>query len=197
VHRVGPEPEVVLSADQWTAITKAIGLDKTPLGGKRDICAAILAYHHARIANERANDEAGGKPTRRQVDPRAKGRAALSNFNKYTRGLRHALESVETHLKKHDLISEAERLREGIYKFEKLAKHELDKKSAGGRPQLQMRDELVYRLAIIYFQCTHKMPTRTGAFSRFTRAIFRAQGISEVGLSNAMAKAVRAVKNQQ
>jgi hypothetical protein len=147
LRRTSPEPEVAFSPHQWTEFAKAISLERLSSHGERDICVAIVAYEFARIANERAADEAEEKkPTRRQVDPRAKGRAALSNFIKYTRGLRLALYSVADHLKTELLTNEADRLSEQIYKFQESAESELDKKSRGGRPAQKARDDLVIRL---------------------------------------------------
>jgi hypothetical protein len=204
VHRAGPEPDAVFSPDQWTKIAKAISLDSIPLKEKKGICDAIFAYDLDRIGNERATDETSGESTRRRVDPRAKGRAALSNFIKYARGLRDAFHSVERYLNREDLIIEAQQLTEQIYNFQKLAKQELDKKSLGGRPGQKIRDDLVFRLAAIYEQLTREKPRRTvdrngqvrGRFPRFVYTIFQAQGISETGLPNAIAKAVRYAKNR-
>ena len=76
-------------------------------------------YFNSLLDNKRATDETSGKSTRRRVDPRAKGRAALSNFIKYARGLRVALLSVENYLKTEDLIIKAAELTEGIYEFQR------------------------------------------------------------------------------
>ena len=116
-----PEPEAVFSPDQWAKIAKAISLDLIPSIEKQEICDAIFAFDSARIANERAAYEASESSIRRKVDPRAKGLAALSNFIKYTCGLRHAFYSIQWYLKREDLIAEAEQLTQQIYKFQKLA----------------------------------------------------------------------------
>jgi len=84
-----------------------------------------------------------------------------------------------------------------------LAQRELDKKSPGGRPRLEIRDALVIRLGVIYERLTREKPKRTvsknnriyGRFPKFVYAIFEARGISTVGLPNAIAKAVRYAKN--
>jgi hypothetical protein len=195
---------VRFSPAQWTEFAKAVRLDRIPPKEQRDICIAIVGYNSALVENERAANEAEEKkPTRRQVDPRAKGLAALRNFTKYTRGLRQALYSVQNYLKDELLISEAEQLSERIYKFQKLAQRELDKKSPGGRPRLEIRDALVIRLGVIYERLTREKPKRTvsknnriyGRFPKFVYAIFEARGISTVGLPNAIAKAVRYAKN--
>ena len=47
-------------------------------------------------------------------------------------------------------MNEADRLSEQIYKFQKLAERELDKKSLGGRPAQKIRDDMVIRLGVIY-----------------------------------------------
>src|SRR5690242_12191381 len=73
-------PEEAFSPDQWAAIAKAIKLDRIPCNEKREICHAILAYDFDRLNDERANDEKSGQSVRRRVDPRAKGRAAFTNF---------------------------------------------------------------------------------------------------------------------
>jgi hypothetical protein len=161
MHRAGPEPERVFSPDQWAKITKAISLDRIPFKEKQEICDAIFAYDLARLGNERATDETSGKSTRRRVDPRAKGRAALSNFIKYLRGLRQAFYSMERYLKREDFILEAEQLTERLYKFQKLVQHELDKNSRGGRPAQKIRDDLVIRLGVLYERLTDKKPTRS------------------------------------
>jgi hypothetical protein len=200
-----PKPEAVFSPHQWAEFAKILSLKTIPFNEKLEICVAIVAYDYARVANERVADEAEEKkPTRRQVDPNARGRAALSNFVKYTRGLRHAFYSVQNHLKHEPLINEAEQLSEQIYKFQKLAKRELDKKSPSGRPRLEIRDALVIRLGVIYERLTGEKPKRTvsknnriyGRFPKFVYAIFEARGFSTVGLPNAIAKAVRYAKNQ-
>jgi hypothetical protein len=204
VHRSEPDPAAVFSPDQWTEIAKAISLDGIPSKEKQAICDAFFAYDFARLDNKRATDETSGKSTRRRVDPRAKGRAALSNFIKYARGLRVALLSVENYLKTEDLIIKAAELTEGIYEFQRLAKHELDEKSLGGRPGQHMRDDLVCRLAVIYERLTGKKPTRSvdrngrvrGPFLRFCYTIFQAQAIAVIGLPNSIAKAVRYAKNR-
>jgi hypothetical protein len=205
LHRASPEPERVFSPHQWTEFAKAISLDRISSDEKREICDAIFAYEFDRIAIERAADKAEEKnPIRRKVDPRAKGRAALGNFVKYTRGLRHALYSVQNYLKNEPLIEEAKQLSEQIYDFQKLAKRELDKKSLGGRPALKIRDDLVIQLSAIYERLTGEKPKGAaikngriyGRFPKFVYAIFRAHGIDEGGLRNAIAKAVRYANNQ-
>jgi hypothetical protein len=204
VDRPSPEPNAVFPPDQWAEFAKTISLVRIPANEKREICDAIFEYDLARLSNARAIDEKSGEPTRRRVDPRAKGRAALGNFIKYTRGLRVALYSVERYLKREDLILEAQQLTEQIFKFQKSAKEELDKKSVGGRPAQKMRDDLVIRLGVIYERLTGKKPTRTvdrngqvrGPFPRFVYTIFRALRISEIGLPNAIEKAVLYAKNR-
>jgi hypothetical protein len=200
-----PKPEAVFSPDQWAEIAKAVSVKAIPLNEKRAIGDAIIKYHFGCQASERATDEADEKkPTRRQVDPNAKGRAALSNFVKYTRGLRRAFYSVQNYLKNEPLINEAEQLSEQIYKFQKLAKRELDKKSLGGRPRQEIRDDRVIQLGVIYERLTGQKPKGAaikkgriyGRFPKFVYAIFRACGIDERGLPNAIAKAVRYAKNQ-
>ena len=198
MRRGFPKPEAVFSSNQWAKIAKAVSVKKIPLNEKRAIGDAIIKYHFECQAIERAADEAEEKkPTRRQVDPRAKGRAALRNFVKYTRGLRHALISVQNYLKNEVSINEAEQLTEQIYKFQKSAKHELDKRSLGGRPALKIRDDLVIQLGVIYQRLTGMNPTRTvsGPFSKFVYAIFQACRIRTVGLPNAIEKAVEYAKN--
>jgi hypothetical protein len=204
VHRIGPEPKAVFLPDQWTEIAKAISLDGIPFNEKKAICDAIFVYNHDRLHIERATDETSAESTRRRVDPRAKGRAALSNFIKYARGLREALYSVEKYLNRKDLMIKARELAEQIYKFQKLAKHELDKKSVGGRPGQQIRDDLVFRLANIYERLTGEKPRRSvdrkgqvrGPFAQFVYTIFQAQRIRLIGLPNAIEKAVRYAKNR-
>jgi hypothetical protein len=127
---IGPEPKAVISSEQWIAIAKSISCQKIPTKDQNEICNALMAYDLARLNNQRAFDESKGKSTRRGVDPRAKGRAALLNFIKYTRGLRHAFYCVQKYLSGEELIIEAEQLTEHIYKFQKLAKQELDKKKS-------------------------------------------------------------------
>ena len=205
MHKAGPEPQAVFSSARWTEIAKTISLGSIPYKEKQEICDAIWQHHLASLRNAQVTDETSGKSTRRRVDPRAKGRAALSNFVKYTRGLRHALDSVESYLKSNDLINEAEELIGRTHKFQKLAQRELDKKSAGGRPGQQIRDELVFRLGVIYERLTGKKPTRSvdrngkvcGPFPEFVYTIFEALGVSVIGLPNAIAKAVRDAKNLQ
>ena len=205
MRRASPEPEVVFSPRQWTEIAKAVRLDRIPPKEQREICNAIVAYNFALVENERAADEAEEKkPTRRKVDPRAKGRAALSNFIKYTRGLRLALYSVANYLKTELLMKEADRLSEQIYEFQELAERELDKKSRGGRPALKARDDLVIRLGVISERLIGEKPKGTankngriyGRFPNFAYAIFQARGITTEGLPNAIAKAVRHAKNR-
>jgi hypothetical protein len=205
LRRGFPKPEAVFSPEQWTEIAKAVSPDTIPANEKRAIGDAIIEHLFDCQAIERAADEAEEeKPTRRQVDPRAKGRAALRNFMKYTRGLRQALYSVQNNLKDQLSINEAEQLSEQIYKFQKLAKRELDKKSRGGRPRLEIRDSLVIRLGVIYERLTGEKPKRAvskngriyGRFPKFVYAIFRARGIDESGLPNVIEKAVRHAKNQ-
>jgi hypothetical protein len=197
----GPDPSAVFPQQQWAEIAKALSLGRIPSDEKQEICDAIFACDLARIENERAADEAeekSARSTRRRVDPKAKGRAALSNFVKYTRGLRHALYSVQNYLKNEPLINEAEQLAEQIYKFQESAKRELDKKSRGGRPAQKAKDDLVIRLGVIYERLTGKKPTRTvgGRFWKFAYAIFQAHGITTAGLPNRIEKAVRYAKNQ-
>jgi hypothetical protein len=198
-----PEPKEVFSPQQWTEFAKAVSLNAIPSNEKREICVAIIAYDFARIANERAADEAEEKSVRRKVDPRAKGRAALRNFIQFVRGLRLALYSVQNFLKSEGLTKKAEGLSEKIYKFQESARRELDKKSSGGRPAQEIRDVLVIRLGVIYERLTGEKPKRTvskngqiyGRFPKFVYAIFQAHAISVVGLPNAIAKAVRYAKN--
>ena len=206
MYKAGPEPEVVFSLAQWTAIAKAISLGSPlPLKDKKDICIAILAYDLARLDNEKTASKTSKKSIRRRVDPRAKGRAALSNFIKYSRGLRHALDTMWAYLKTEELINQAEDLTDKIYAFQKLAQHALDKKGVGGRPDQQIRDNLVCRLAVIYKRLTGRPPTRIvdrngkvrGEFTQFVYTIFEAQEISTIGLPNAIAKAVGYAKNLQ
>jgi hypothetical protein len=147
VHSTSPKPEAVFSPAQWAAFTKAISLDRIPCNEKREICDAIFAYELARTANEQAAYEDGENSTRRQVDPRAKGLTALKHFISYTRGLRLAFNSAQNYLSE-NLKAEAEQLIEQIYKFQKEAQRELDKKSLGGRPGQKNRDDLVIRLAL-------------------------------------------------
>jgi hypothetical protein len=194
VHRAGPEPGAVFTPDQWTEIAKAIPLDRITFKEKKAICDAILAYSFLCLGNERATDETSGESTRRRVDPRAKGRAAL----------RDAFHSVEKYLNREDLILEAQQLTERIFKFQKLAKQELDKKSVGGRSAKKIRDYLVIRLGVIYERLTGKKPTRSvdrngqvrGPFPRFVYTIFQAKRIPLIGLPNAIEKAVRYAKNR-
>jgi hypothetical protein len=199
------ERDVRFSPTQWTEFAKAVRLDRIPPEEQRDICIAIVGYNSALVENERAANEAEEKkPTRRKVDPRAKGLAALRNFIKFTRGLRQAFYSVQNYLKYEPLVNEAEQLSEKIYKFQELAQRELDKKSPGGRPRLEIRDALVIRLGVIYERLTGEKPKRAvskngriyGRFPKFVYAIFRARGIDERGLPNAIAKAVQHAKNQ-
>jgi hypothetical protein len=194
--RPSQDREVAFSPAQWIEFAKAVGLNRIPPKEQREICNAIVAYDFSRAMNERAADEADDKSTRRKVDPRAKGLAALKNFIKYVRGLRQALESVEFYLKAEISIKQAGQLREQIYNFQKVAENELNKKSVGGRPQQQIRDHLVIGLGVIYERLTGKKPTRTGPFAKFVYAIFRARGISTVNLPNVIEKAVRHAKNQ-
>jgi hypothetical protein len=200
-----PEPKAVFSPHQWAEIAKAVSLDGIPSNEKLEICTAIAAYDFACTANERAADEAAEKKsTRRKVDPKAKGLAALRNFIQFVRGLRLALYSVQNFLKNEDLTKEAEQLGDDIYKFQESAQRELDEKSLGGRPRQEIRDVLVVRLGVIYERLTGEKPKRTvskngqiyGRFPKFVYAIFRARGIAERGLPNAIAKAVRYAKNQ-
>jgi hypothetical protein len=193
-----PDPDATFTKEQWAAIAKSIKLDKIPSTRKQEICDALFAFDLARTGIERATYEAHEKSIRRKVDSKAKGLTALNNFIKYARGLRHAFYSVQWHLKGEGLIVEAEQLTEEVYKFQKLAQRELDRKSRGGRPGKKIRDDLVIRLGAIYKQLTSKPPTRTmnGAFWRFVDTIFRAHGISVIGLPNVIEKAVRHVKNQ-
>jgi hypothetical protein len=194
-----PDPKAVFSPDQLAEIAKAVSVDTIPLNEMRAIGHAIIEYHLDCQANERAADEAEEKKksTRRKVDPKAKGLAALRNFIKYARGLRDALYSVQNYLKNELSINEAEQLTEQIYKFQKSANRELDKKSLGGRPALKIRDDLVIQLGVIYERLTGKKPTRTvsGPFSKFVYAIFQACRIRTVGLPNAIEKAVEYAKN--
>jgi hypothetical protein len=134
VHRAGPEPESVFSPEQWAEFAKAMSLDRIPSSGKREICDAIFYYDVARMYIERDIYEKSESSTRRKVDPTAKGLAALDNFIKYARGLRHAFDSVEKYLKSEDLIIEGEQLIEQVYKFQKLIQHELDKKVLAAIP---------------------------------------------------------------
>jgi hypothetical protein len=203
-NKVWPEPDRVLSPDTWTELAKILSRDRLPLKEKREICDAIFEYDHARLANERATDEKSEKATRRRVDPTAKGRAALSNFIKYVRGLRQAFYSIEQYLKREDLILEAQQLTEQIHKFQKLAQQELDKKTRGGRPWQKIRNDLVIRLGIICKRLIRKKITRggrdkkgqvRGQFPLFVYTIFRALGICTTGLPNAIAKAVQYVNN--
>ena len=199
----GPDPSALFPQLQWAEITKVLSLDRISSNGKQGICDGLFAYDLARIAIERAADEAEEKkPIRRQIDPRAKGRAALVNFIKYVRGLRLALNSVANYLKTEISMDEARQLSEQIYKFQKLAKRELGKKSLGGRPQQKIRDDLVIRLGVIYERLTGEKPKSGGArngriygrFRKFVYAIFRAHRIDESGLPNAIAKAVRMLR---
>jgi hypothetical protein len=205
LRSASPDPKAVFSPERWAEIAKAVSADTILLNEKRAIGDAIIEYHFACQANERAADEADKKrPTRRKVDPRAKGRAALRNFIEYTRGLRIALSSVQNYLKHEVSINEAQQLIDRIYKFQELAKRELDEKSRGGRPQQTIRDNLVIQLGVIYERLTGKKPTRTvdrngrigGRFWKFVYAIFRAQHIPTDGLPNAIEKAARYAKNQ-
>ena len=176
------------------------------LKGQRDICIALMFYFQSLEDIRRtAAKETPQRSKRVKIDPKAKGRAALANFIKYVRGLRQALNSVQKYLNREDLISDAEQLIEQIYKFQKSAQHELDKKSRGGRPGTKIRDDLVIRLGVIYEQLTGKPPKRSvdrngrvcGPFPRFVYTIFRAQGISETGLPSAIENAVRYAKNRR
>ena len=102
------------------------------------------------------------------------------------------------------MIFEAEHLTEQIYKFQKLAQQELDKKARVGRPWQKIRDDLVIRLGVICKRLIRKKITRggrdkkgqvRGQFPLFVYAIFRARGICTTGLPNAIAKAVQYVNN--
>jgi hypothetical protein len=113
------------------------------------------------------------------------------------------LYSVEKYLKSEHSVDEAHQLSEQIYKFQRLAKRELDTRSPGGRPAQTIRDHLVIRLGAIYERLTGDKPKRTvkngqvgGRFAKFVYAVFQAYGISTVGLPNAIEKAVRYAKNQ-
>jgi hypothetical protein len=109
VHSASVEPDAVFSPNKWAEIAKAISLDTVSSSEKQEICDALLAYDLARTANEQAAYEADEKSTRRQVDPRAKGLAALRNFTRYARGLRLAFNSVQNYLSE-NLKDEAEQL---------------------------------------------------------------------------------------
>jgi len=201
---VGSEPERVFFPEQWAEIARSISLHTIPRKERKAICDAIFDYDLACVDIERAIYEKSENSTRRQVDPRAKGLAALGNFIKYARGWKLAFHSVEKYLKREDLVIEAQQLAEQVYKFQKLAQHELDKISLGGRPRQKIRDDLVDCLAVIYKRLTGKPPTRSvdrkgqvgGEFARFVYTIFRARRIPGKGLPNAIQNAVLYVKNQ-
>jgi len=108
------------------------------------------------------------------------------------------LSSLQSYLKHEVSINEAEQLIDRIYKFQELAKRELDKKSLGGRPAQKARDDLVIRLGTIYERLTGKKPTGTvrGLFWKFVYAIFQARGITIVGLPKRIEKAVKYAKHQ-
>ena len=205
MHRVGPEPKIVFSPEQRAEIARSISPHTILPKEWKEICDAIFDYYLARVDIERAIYEKSKKSTRRKVDPRAKGLAALGNFIKYTRGLRLAFYSVEKYLKHQDLINEADELAERIHKFQKLAQHELDKKSRGGRPAKKIRDDLVVRLAVICKRLIGEKLTGGGVdrngqpcgrFRLFVYSIFRALEIPVTGLPNAIAKAVPYANNR-
>lgn len=202
MHRVGPEPKNIFSPEQRAEIARSISPHTIPSKEWKAICVALFVHDLARIDIERALYEKNESSTRRQVDPTAKGLAALKNFIQYARGLRLALYSVEKYLSK-DLVKEGQQLVEQVYKFQKSAQQELDKKSLGGRPAQEIRDDLVNRLGVICKRLIGKTPTRIvrsgkvgGEFAQFVYAIFRARGMPVKGLPNAIKNAVTYVKNQ-
>jgi hypothetical protein len=206
VHRDGPEPEAIFSPDQWTEIAKAISRLEIPAKDQHDICSALMAYHFARVNNERAAEEDTRKSTRRKVDPRAKGAEALKQFIQYARGLRGAINSVEWFLVKDELIDKAEQLIEDIYQLQQFAEGELKIRSIGGRPTQASREYLVRCLGRIYERLTGEKPGRSrdpetgnpsGPFVRFISTIFDLQKIPLKGIKHVIARVARDAKNRR
>jgi hypothetical protein len=75
----GPDPSALFPQLQWAEITKVLSLDRISSNGKQEICDGLFAYDLARIAIERAADEAEEK--NRSADKLTLGQKAVQHLS--------------------------------------------------------------------------------------------------------------------
>jgi hypothetical protein len=186
---IGPEPNAVFSQQQWAAIAKSIPCQEIPTKEKRAICTALMEYD---LAQSAAMEDAQ-RSKRVKIDPKAKGRKALEQFVYYASQLRVAVSTVQRFLKRETHLDTAERVIEDIWELQQVAQRELKGISAGGRPALRARYNLVRDLGFVYTRITGNKPERS--FGRFVRTIFQFQNISVKGIKHVIADVARNARN--
>jgi hypothetical protein len=175
------EPNRFFSQQGWADIARSIGHKEIPPEAKQRICDALFEYRMATIKPE----EAG-------------------RFVEEFRQFRAAAARVQRFLKNFVGHEKIEELREEIFQAQRFLDREFKRRPnpKGGRPKSVARDDLVYRLGIVYMDLTNEVPgltvnpetgELTGAFPDFTTKIFQFQRIKLAGLKHAIIKARQAL----